>query len=61
MKNEKKTGEDAPISTKWLFLIGLCVNAAIFYSFPPMNDEQKSKLLRFPKNPEDLREMNEVI
>ena len=29
--------------------------------FPPMNDEQKEKLLRFPKNGEDLRAMNEVI
>ena len=54
-------GSDPPISTKWLFLIGLCINAAVLYCFPPMTDEQKVKLLRFPKNGEDLREMNDVI
>ena len=60
-KTSSTAGGDPPISTKWLFLIGLCINAALLYSFPPMTDEQKVKLLRFPKNGEDLREMNDVI
>ena len=52
---------DSPISTKWLFLFGLCINAALLYSFPAMSEEQRDLLLRFPKNGEDLRSMLEVI
>ena len=61
--NEKTSADEAapPISTKWLFLIGLSINAIVLLSFPAMTDEQKDKLIRFPKNGEDMRAMNEVI
>lgn len=52
---------EPPISTKWLFFIGLCINALVLFMFPPMTDEQRDKLIRFPKSGDDLRSMNEVI
>ena len=63
-KKEDSVAEDSsepPFSTKWLFLAGLCINAILIYNFPPMEQEQKDKLFRFPKNGQQLSEMNQVI
>ena len=61
MKTELEKDSEPPFSTKWLFLGGLCINALLLYSFPPLDEDQSAKLLRFPKDGVELREMNEVI
>ena len=39
MKTELEKDSEPPFSTKWLFLGGLCINALLLYSFPPLDEE----------------------
>ena len=53
--------KEKKFSAKWLFLFGIVLNITLIYFFPALEDEQKSKLFRVPKNGDDLRGMSEVI
>ncbi len=37
-ENQLKQSNEPPFSTKWLFLMGLCVNIILIYSFPSMTE-----------------------